>query len=225
MANIGPIVPGIPHTGVYAITPPSAWTGAARAPAVSDMKRPGDLWVDEVNLNAYIQLGFANGGAVWDAFAGSTITVQTLTGDTGTAHPVAHNILIAGGTGAVTAASGSTVTVNVVGGGVKYTVVTADTQMAVNSGYITNKSASRAVMTLPATAAVGSVIRVVGLGSQGWSIAQNAGQTIHIVAASSTTGTGGSVASIERYDSIDLVCVVANTDWVAEFGAGTWTTT
>jgi hypothetical protein len=84
--------------------------------------------------------------------------------------------------------------------------------MAVNNGYIAN-NAGLVTLTLPDTAALGSIIEVVGKGAGGWKIAQNAGETIHFGNINTTTGTGGSLASTATYDAIRCVCTIANTDW------------
>jgi hypothetical protein len=85
--------------------------------------------------------------------------------------------------------------------------------MAVNTSYVTT-NASLTTFTLPGTAAAGTTLRVVGYGTGGWKIAQNAGQTIHYGSLSSTAGTGGHLDSQFKTDSVLLVCVVANTDFV-----------
>jgi hypothetical protein len=54
---------------------------------------------------------------------------------------------------------------------------------------------------------------VQGKGAGGWKIAQNAGQTIHFGNVDTTTGATGYLASTNRYDSIQLLCITANTDW------------
>lgn len=95
---------------------------------------------------------------------------------------------------------------------------------AVNKGYIAN-NAALVTVTLPATAAVGDVIRVQGAGAGGWLIAQNASQTIiGNASTASTVGVGGSVASTDRYDSIELVCIVANTTFAVVNFKGVLTT-
>lgn len=107
---------------------------------------------------------------------------------------------------------------DITGGGITWANVTGTSQaMAINTGYIAN-NAGLVTMTLPSTAAVGTVLAVAGNGAGGWSIAQNASQNIQIGNVSSTVGTGGSVASTNRYDSLNLVCTVANTTWVAVGG-------
>lgn len=98
------------------------------------------------------------------------------------------------------------------GGVTAWTVVTGTTQsMAVNNGYVAN-NASLVTFTLPATAAVGSTLRVTGLQGD-WLIAQGSGQSINFGDVSTTVGAGGSLGSTESHDAVELVCVVANTTW------------
>ncbi len=91
--------------------------------------------------------------------------------------------------------------------------------MAVNNGYVAD-NAGLVTLTLPATAAFGSRIEVVGKGSGGWLIAQNAGQTIHFGSLNTTGGAGGSLASTLRYDCVEIICVTANTDFVVKSSVG-----
>lgn len=104
------------------------------------------------------------------------------------------------------------------GGGITWNNVTGTSQsMAINNGYIAN-NASLVTMTLPAVAAVGSVIQVAGAGAGGYKVAQNSGQTIHFGTSATTTGTGGSVTPQTQYEAFTLLCIIANTDWMV-FGA------
>jgi len=92
-------------------------------------------------------------------------------------------------------------------------VITADSAFAnnISSCKVTN-SATKLNISLPTTCPVGTLCRVVGLGSGGWKIVQNSGQSIKYDAATSTTGTGGSIESnLAQYASITLMCIVANT--------------
>lgn len=84
--------------------------------------------------------------------------------------------------------------------------------MAVNTGYIANNSAL-VTATLPSTSAVGDLVWIVGKGSGGWQIAQNAGQMIHFGNQDTTTGAGGHLDSSNQYDAIQLICTSADTDW------------
>lgn len=136
--------------------------------------------------------------------------------DGAAATPAAGIITIAGGTNVTTSGAGSTVTINASGGGggISWAIITADLDpMVVDNGYITNK-AGLLSMTLPATAAVGTVLRVTGMNTDlGWKVAQRANQIIHFGDASTTTGVGGSLASVLKRDSVELVCVVADLEW------------
>lgn len=93
-------------------------------------------------------------------------------------------------------------------------VTTTSATMVANNGYFAN-NAGLVTLTLPVTAAFGTRISVAGGGAGGWTIAQNSGQIIHVGNAVTTSGAGGSLSSTNRYDSINLVCVVANTAWNA----------
>lgn len=84
--------------------------------------------------------------------------------------------------------------------------------MVVNTGYIANNS-TLVTATLPSTSAVGDLVWIVGKGSGGWQIAQNAGQMIHFGNQDTTTGAGGHLDSSNQYDAIQLLCTSANTDW------------
>ncbi len=99
------------------------------------------------------------------------------------------------------------------GGGITWSEVTGTSQSAaVNSGYICN-NAGLVTVTLPTTAAVGDVVRISGKGAGGWLVAQNASEIIHFGNVDTTTGVGGSLASTHRRDAVELVCVVADTEW------------
>lgn len=84
--------------------------------------------------------------------------------------------------------------------------------LIVNQGVIGN-NASTITMTLPDTAAVGSIIRIVGKGLGKWKIAQNASEIIHFGTSTTTTGITGSLESTQVNDAIEMVCLVADTEW------------
>jgi hypothetical protein len=85
---------------------------------------------------------------------------------------------------------------------------------AVNNGYIIG-NAGQTTVTLPATAAVGDRVSIVGNGAAGWILTANTGQTIKVGTA--TTSSGGTVTSAAQYDQIEVCCTVANTTWVTRF--------
>ncbi len=99
------------------------------------------------------------------------------------------------------------------GGGITWSEVTGTSQTAaVDNGYITN-NAGLVTVTLPSTAVVGKIVRVAGKGAGGWKIAQNASGKIYISGQTTTTGTGGYLASSNTHDAVELVCIVANNEW------------
>jgi len=123
--------------------------------------------------------------------------------------PAAANITSTGGTVTITNGANS---INLETRGLTWNVETGTSAtMAVDNGYIGNNAAG-VDFSLPATSAVGSIFRVTGLQAS-WTISQNAGQTIYFGTSATTTGAGGSLISTEDRDAIELVCVVADTDF------------
>ena len=89
--------------------------------------------------------------------------------------------------------------------------------MVAENGYVPQNIALT-TFTLPVSAAFGDEYYIAGFGSGGWTISQNAGQSIVVGLATSSVGVSGSVSSSFRQDSIVLMCVQANTvfkalDW------------
>ncbi len=136
---------------------------------------------------------------------------QVLLGSTA-ADPVFATLTSSGGTISFTPGAGS---LNLeASGGTTWSVETdAAVAGAVDSGFIANR-AGLVTITLPTTAVIGSIIRVTGINTAvGWRIAQNAGETIYFGTDPTTTGVGGYLESTEIRDSVEIVCVVADTDW------------
>lgn len=92
-------------------------------------------------------------------------------------------------------------------------VTNASQTAAINNGYICNRG-TLVTVTLPSTAAVGSIVEVCGKGAGGWKIAQNASGIIHFGNVNTTSGVSGYIASTATYDAVKLVCTVANNEWV-----------
>lgn len=90
--------------------------------------------------------------------------------------------------------------------------------MAANTGYIANY-AGTLVYDLPATVAVGAVFKVTGMNTAlGWKLQANTGQTIYFGTQSTTSG--GYLASTAIRDSVEIVCIVANTTYNVISGCG-----
>lgn len=148
------------------------------------------------------------------AMTGSMTDGQLVIGSTGN-RPVLANLNAGPGVSIANGAGG--ITISSTGSGMGFTNVTGTSQaMVADAGYVAN-NAGLVTLTLPTTAAFGTVISVIGVGTGGWKIAQNAGQRIQVGSVGTTTGTGGSVSSTNRWDSIDLICVNPNLTWT------TWT--
>lgn len=124
----------------------------------------------------------------------------------------AGQLTIAGSGAISTAGAGATVTISSTS--LVWSEVTGTSQAAaINNGYIANNVA-QVTVTLPDTAAIGSIIRVVGKGDGGWKIAQNAGETIYWdESTATTTGVGGYLESTQDTDSVELLCITADTEW------------
>jgi hypothetical protein len=141
---------------------------------------------------------------------GAATNGQLPIGSTG-ADPVLATITAGTGVSVVNSAGG--ITINAVGSGVTWNDISGTSaSMAVNNGYIAD-NAGLVTLTLPTTAVLGSILYVTGKGAGGWKIAQNASQLINLGTSTTTTGTGGSLASTNTFDSVMLVCITANTNW------------
>ena len=151
-------------------------------------------------------LGAATDGQIPIGSTGANQVLATLT--------EGADIGITNGAGTITISyTGST--------GVAWSEVTGTTQAAaVDSGYITN-NAAQVVVTLPDTAALGSIVRICGKGAGGWKLAQNAGDTIYWDSAvATTTGAAGYLESTDYFDTVEVVCITADTDWKVLSGTG-----
>ena len=134
---------------------------------------------------------------------------ELIIGDTGGV-PVISTLTAGVGIG-ITNGAGS-ITISGSGSGLAWVEVVAAAQaMAVATAYGANR-AGGVTFTLPAAAAAGTVMEIVGI--QGlWALAQNAGQTVHVGAFSTTAGAGGSLTATNAGDCIAIRCITANTDF------------
>ena len=110
--------------------------------------------------------------------------------------------------------------VQIIGGGLTWVEETGATRaLLVNQGVIGNRATAQ-TFTLPATAALGSIIRIVNKGAGLITIAQNAGQNCRLGDTVSTTGVGGTMTATATGDTIELVCTTANTDFAVLSSVG-----
>ncbi len=130
--------------------------------------------------------------------------------------------LTAGAGIAIANAAGS-ITISNTGAGFSWNTVAGTTQtVAAENGYI-NGNAGLTTYLLPATGAVGDTFQLAGFGAGGWILTQNALQVIHYNSTDTMIGLGGSIASSNRYNTIEVMCIVANTDWTVLDSSGTLT--
>lgn len=108
---------------------------------------------------------------------------------------------------------------------VNWVAVAGTSQLMYQGGSFYTQNASLTTLTLPAAAAAGTTIQIAGGGAGGWILAQNAGQSINFGNQTTTTGTGGSIASTGRYDGITLLCLASNTQWTVTGASGNLTVT
>jgi hypothetical protein len=112
--------------------------------------------------------------------------------------------------------SSSIPTWQAVPGELAWAVTTVNASLVAGNGYIANK-AGLLTMTLPASGAIGDLIRICNLNTAvGWRIAQNANQAILFGNATTTVGVGGYLEATAIGDSLEMVCVVsgASTRWM-----------
>lgn len=134
---------------------------------------------------------------------------EVLIGSTG-ADPVAAQFTSTGGSITYTFTAGG-INIETTAAGESWTDVTGTTQtIAVGNGY-TASNAGAVAFTLPATAAYGTIFEVAtGSTAGGWTIGQNALQSIIYGNLTTTVGTGGSLASTKPGDSVRILCIVPN---------------
>lgn len=127
---------------------------------------------------------------------GTTYTAATISAGT--------NISVTNGAGTITIAATGAASFS-------WSTISGTSQSAaVQTGYIPT-NAGLTTITLPTTFAVGDRISVQGQGSGGWTINAGASRTVQV--GSSATSSGGTVSSTNRYDSINLIGIVANSTW------------
>lgn len=109
------------------------------------------------------------------------------------------------------------------GGGITWSEETGTSAtLVVDTGVIAN-NASLVTLTLPSTAAQGTVFRVSAKGAGLVRIAQQASQVIHFGSSDTTTGTGGYIQATDTGDAVELLTITANTNFQVLSASGSWT--
>lgn len=184
------------------------------------------IWINTSNGNAYILSRKPLGVADWVFLGGPPGSIDTITTpDMVVVVPSAGNINFLNGTGMNITGSGNNITFNSIGAGFTWNSVAGTSQTLVAGNAYVPQNGSLTTFTLPTSALFGDTFIISGFGAGGWTIAQNSGQSIIVGSATTTTGASGSLASITRNDTVQLVCVSANTGFKAMLWQGSLTVT
>jgi len=172
-------------------------------------------------LTAHTVLGGRNASTLAQIALGAGATLIGVA-----AANTAHGATLTAGFGiAIASTSGSIVISNTLPEA-SWVDVTATTQTIVIGMSYSASNSGLVTFTLPTTSIYGATFTIMtGSTSGGWKLAQNAGQIVQFGSVTTTSGTGGSLASTAQGDSITLVCYVANTKWQLVASTGNITVT
>lgn len=204
-------------------------SGSSATPAWSTATYPATTTINQIlyssAANTIGGITTANSATMYTTttgvptFTGSMTNGQLLVGST-SANPVLATI--SSGTGiSVTNGAGSITIASTGVGSLVWNDVSGTSQAAVvNNGYIIS-NASQTTVTIPSTAAEGSVFAVQGKGAGGWILRMNTGQTCHF--GNTATSSAGSLTNTNQWDSVTIVCVTANTTFAVTSAIGNLT--
>ncbi len=179
----------------------------------------GDIWILSkivANVSYWIQVSAGSGTLVELAVPNGSSPVS----------PDGMGVITftsTGGTLDINGTGPNTINFDVIDGAILWTnVTTTSATMASENGYQAN-NAGLVTLTMPAIvdSTFGDTIKVSGFGAGGWLIQCVGGQTIHY--GSSSTISGGSLASTNRYDAIELLCSSDTTQWLVRNTEGNLT--
>lgn len=142
---------------------------------------------------------------------------ELLIGSTG-ADPVGATITAGSGI-SVTNGAGTITIANTGPAAFTWSTVTSSTQaITANNGYVSNDGATLVTFTLPSVLStnLGDTFIIVGLGSGGWKLVQNASQSIQFGSVSTTAGVTGYLASSNQFDNVKIVSTGTDTWAVLE---------
>lgn len=197
---------------------PLVSAGAAANPTFSTaVVAGGGTGSTSFNINGAVYSNTTTTGALQ---AATLTSGQLLIG--GTTTPAAATLTA--GSGVFISNGNNSITISASGGGFTWTDVTGATQtLAVANGYVTDR-AGGVTYTLPATAALGDTIKIVGKTGIAV-ITPNASQQILIGSTTGLAGVTGTATSNNAGDCLELICTTAgsSTVWRAASVVGTWT--
>ncbi len=105
--------------------------------------------------------------------------------------------------------------------GISWIEVTSATySFTTSTGYYMNR-ATPITGTLAINQGAGTLIRVAGKGAGGWIVQANTGQTIHYV--NQDTSVAGSLSSTNRYDCVEILCIITGVEFVVLSSVGNLT--
>lgn len=171
----------------------------------------GTLGVENANIGNITAKAIVQTDANNNLTATALTDGQLLIGSTGN-NPVPAAITSGVGISIVNAPGSITISSSSMGAFPWNVITGTSATLSSNNGYFAN-NASLVTLTLPATSSVGDQLEIAAMGNGGFKIAQAAGQSITFGNTVTTPGTGGSISSTQKGDSIRLVCNVANNSW------------
>lgn len=145
---------------------------------------------------------------------------QLVIGSTGVA-PVAATLTAGAGTSIVNAAG--SVTISSTSSHDNWSFISASQALVANNSYVCISPGGALSLSLPATAAQGTMLNVSLDGATSFAITQGAGQQIRFGNVTTTLGAGGSLSSAAQGDSVTMVCTVADTNWLVVSAVGNLT--
>jgi hypothetical protein len=204
-----------------------------RAPSQADIQYPvGKHWVDTVGNAEYVLTSFSSSGNVttanWQGEAGGSVSVETLSGDTGTAMPAGGNIKLAGTANQVhTVASGSTVTFSLIGPYTPATYTAHGVLIGEGTGSIVATTASSDGQVLTGNTGADPTFDAIGtksgLTAHGVLLAEGAGAFVATAAPSDGLVLNGNTGADPSFNAIGTKSGL--TGLVVGNGASAFTTT
>ncbi len=101
-------------------------------------------------------------------------------------------------------------------------ITAASAVMSAGNGYQANRP-TIVTLTMPSvgSSTFGDTIKIAGFGAGGWIVQCVATQIIHF--GNTTTSAGGSLASTNRYDQLEIVCSSTTNEWFVTSSIGNLT--